>query len=331
MLVNFAVGGAMRAEKSDVDCGPSMPGEERDGLEVLFRRAPAASRPFLVAETHDELQKSRSRSPSDPPRLFVGRRQGRIVAALLAQRLTPRTAAVWPPEVAVRWRRADLAAAVIRAAVAAFDAAGVRLVQALVDAVAEPRAAADLERGGLPRVTDLAYLARDTSPAVSIPRIAARMDWITYTASSHDLFADALESSYADSLDMPELDGVRSLDDLLILHRAAGRFRPDRWLVGTVRGEPEARAFLVLSEPPDRPAWEVSYLGLSPQARGRGLGRAAIAHAIDLARGHASRLELAVDVRNQPARRLYRATGFITFDRRAVHLRRLDLHPDPTR
>jgi ribosomal protein S18 acetylase RimI-like enzyme len=314
----------MRSERRDEDCGPSRPGEEEEGLAVLFQRAPASTRPFLVAETRSELEKTRSRSPTDPPRLFVGRRQGRIVAALLAQKLTPHTAAVWPPEVSVRWGRANLAAAVIRAAVATLGDSGVRLVQALVDAAAEPRSADDLERGGLPRVTDLAYLARDTSLSVANPRVAARMDWITYTASTHDLFAETLESSYVDSLDMPELAGVRSLEDLLVLHRAAGRFAPERWRLGTVRGEPDARAFLVLSEPPDRSAWEVSYLGLSPEARGRGLGRAAIAHAVDLARGHAPRLELAVDVRNQPARRLYRATGFITFDRRAVHLRRLD-------
>ena len=66
---------------------------------------------------------------------------------------------------------------------------------------------------------------------------------------------------------------------------------------------------MLLSALPDRDAWEVAYLGLTPPARGRGLGRAALAYALDLARPHTSRLELAVDVRNHPANRLYRAAG----------------------
>jgi ribosomal protein S18 acetylase RimI-like enzyme len=76
----------------------------------------------------------------------------------------------------------------------------------------------------------------------------------------------------------------------------------------------------MLSEVPNRDAWEVVYLGLTPAARGRGLGRQAIAHALELARPHTSRLELAVDIRNHPATRLYDATGFVIVDRRSVHL-----------
>jgi RimJ/RimL family protein N-acetyltransferase len=42
---------------------------------------------------------------------------------------------------------------------------------------------------------------------------------------------------------------------------------------------------------------------------------AALAHALDLARPAVPRLELAVDDRNHPARRLYDAAGFVPFDR----------------
>ena len=86
------------------------------------------------------------------------------------------------------------------------------------------------------------------------------------------------------------------------------------------RASPGPRAILLLSEVPDRPSWEVAYLGLTPPARGRGLGRAALAHALDLARPHVARLELAVDERNHPARHLYEVAGFLPFGRRAVHL-----------
>ena len=76
--------------------------------------------------------------------------------------------------------------------------------------------------------------------------------------------------------------------------------------MGHLPGEPATAAVLLLSEIPDRDAWEVAYLGLTPSARGRGLGRAVLAHALELAAAHVPRLELAVDVRNHPATRLYR-------------------------
>lgn len=81
-----------------------------------------------------------------------------------------------------------------------------------------------------------------------------------------------------------------------------------------------AAAVVLLAEMPDRDAWEVAYLGLTPDARGRGLGLAALEHARSLAAPHVRCLELAVDRRNAPAVRLYRAAGFRRFDRRSVHL-----------
>ncbi len=132
-----------------------------------------------------------------------------------------------------------------------------------------------------------------------------------------------LEATYEDSLDMPELEGIRSLDDIMASHQAGGRFVADRWQVGRLAGEPDAAAVLLLSEIPDRDAWEVAYLGLTPPARRRGLGRVILAHALELAAPFVPRLELAVDVRNRPATLLYQHAGFVPFDHRAVHLARM--------
>ena len=146
------------------------------------------------------------------------------------------------------------------------------------------------------------------------------IDWAPFGPSSEADFRAVLQQTYVGSLDMPELEGLRSLDDILTSHRAGGRFVAERWQVGRVRGEPEAAAVLLLSEAPDRESWEVAYLGLTPPARGRGLGRAALALAVELARPHVPRLELALDVRNRPAHHLYQGAGLRPFDRRAVYL-----------
>ena len=99
-------------------------------------------------------------------------------------------------------------------------------------------------------------------------------EWRGFEAALEPEFRSVLQATYAGSLDMPELEGARALDDILESHRAAGRFVAERWQLGRVIGEPEAAAVLLLAEVPGRNVWEVIYLGLTPAARGRGLGRA---------------------------------------------------------
>jgi len=298
------------------DIRPCPPARREEALTLLYRRAPAGMRPALVAGALAEAARGRV----DLDGLWIAGRRGRVVGVLLTQVLAGRVAAVWAPEVDRIWGRAPVAAALVQEALAALRAGGVRVAQALLDGDSPPGAAADLTRGGLPRVTDLLFLGRDTAGVLDPGPGGPRFRWRPYAAAIAPAFAAVLHSTYLGSLDMPELEGVRSLSDILEGHHAAGIFDPARWQLGVLPGEPDAAAVLLLSAPPERDLWEVTYLGLTPSARGRGLGRAAVAHALDRARPHVPRLELAVDVRNPRADRLYRASGFVPFDRRAVHL-----------
>jgi mycothiol synthase len=288
-------------------------------LGVLYRRVPATLRAQLVANALAEAEAGRV----DLSGLWVARRRGRLLGALLTQALAGRAAAVWAPEVDTSWGRAALASALIRNALDDLRARGFRIAQALVDASAPRTAAADLTRGGLPKITVLTYMHRDTARPIGLAFARPKcptFHWRAYGPETEAEFREVLQATYAGSLDMPELEGIRSLDDVMASHRAAGRFDPSRWRVGTLPGEPGAAAILLLSEVPDRPAWEVAYLGLTPPARGRGLGKSALSYALELARPNVPRLELAVDDRNHPARHLYEVAGFIPFDRRMVHL-----------
>ncbi len=295
------------------------PAEARpEALEVLYRRMPSSLRGHLIAEVLDDAR----RGELDLSGLWVAQiRSGRIIGALMTQRLAGKTAAVWPPEVRPSWRRAALAAALVQAALGDLAARGYRLAQAALDESAGPHAARDLIRGGMPRVTELLYLERDTATPLPPPEaLAVDFDWRPFDASIEAEFHEVLQATYEGSLDMPELEGARGLDDILAGHQASGLFVPGRWRLGRVPGEPEAAAVLLMAGAPGRDVWEVVYLGLTPAARGRGLGRAAIRHALGLARGHASYLDLAVDLRNTPAVRLYRSCGFVPRDHRSVHL-----------
>jgi ribosomal protein S18 acetylase RimI-like enzyme len=304
---------------SDLEILLCPPDRRYEALLVFFRQAPPPLRNALAADSRRDAEQGHL----DLSGLWIARRGRRIVGTLLSLHLAGRAAAIWPPEVALSWHRSVTAAALIRAALAGLQARGVRLVQALLDPDGPRQPALDLARAGLNPVTRLESLRRPNSLPLAQPLNAPGLHWVAFSPDTEPDFRRTLEASYQGSLDMPELDGVRSLDDILEGHRASGRFNPARWRLGRVPGEPDAAALLLLSEHPDRPAWEVSYLGLTPSARGRGLGIAALAHAVELARLHAESLELAVDTRNIPARELYARTGFTPYDRRVVHLIRL--------
>jgi mycothiol synthase len=128
-------------------------------LEVLYRRMPSALRGHLIAEVLEDARKG----DLDLSGLWVAQaRSGRIVGAMMTQALAGKAAAVWPPEVKPSWRRAALAADLVQTALDDLATRGYRLAQAALDESAGPQAARDLTRGGMPRVTELLYLERDT-------------------------------------------------------------------------------------------------------------------------------------------------------------------------
>ncbi len=270
-------------------------------LEVLYRRMPSGLRGHLITEVLEDARKG----DLDLSGLWVAQaRSGRIVGAMMTQALAGKAAAVWPPEVKPSWRRAALAGDLVQAALADLAARGYRLAQAALDESAGPQAARDLTRGGMPRVTELLYLERETAtplpPRGAAPRAvgprgtafqavdedrgtafqavdedrgtafqavdedhgqdaratddhgqdaratddrgqdarALDFDWQPFDASIAEEFRAVLQATYTGSLDMPELEGTRGLEDILAGHQAAGLFVPERWRLGASPASP---------------------------------------------------------------------------------------------
>src|SRR4051812_32454819 len=254
---------------------PCPPEERRAALGVLYRRVPAAVRPRLIASALLESEQGLV----DLSGLWIARRRDRILGALLTQALAGRAAAVWAPEVDPSWRRAATAVALVRASLADLRARGFRIAQALLDESAPKHGAADLAGGGMPHITDLVYLERDTLPPLEVPADLPSFHWRGYGPAVDVEFRAVLQATYVDSLDMPELEGIRSLDDILASHRAAGRFVADRWRVGRLPGEPQTRAVLLLSELPHRDAGGGAHPRLAPPPPRPGPGPAGPARA----------------------------------------------------
>ena len=69
----------------------------------------------------------------------------------------------------------------------------------------------------------------------------------------------------------------------------------------------------------------LSYLGIVPEFRRRGLGRAMTLHTLrSVSERPVAHVTLSVDARNLPARRLYQALGFVETESNEVLLRFFD-------
>lgn len=208
----------------------------------------------------------------------------------------------------------------------------VRVAQALPDP-RETHVLEALSRAGFKRVGDLRYLRRPLRSRAGIdssrtlpPGIMVRT--VRELGSAADsLLPRALDRSYVDTLDCPELCGVRETADILASHRSTGVFCPDLWWVVFEGEEPEG--CMLLSPSPEQRSVELVYLGLSPRLRGRGLGATLLGMGLSAAAeraagfGRIDDVTCAVDQRNAPAIRTYDRAGFRAFASRVALVRKL--------
>ncbi len=260
----------------------------------------------------------------DPEGIFVARQEERLCGVQVAILLRGASGLLWLPRTAPP--DADLEDRLVQAALDWLRRRGAKLAQAIVhpDAAHE---AAPLLRRGFQHVTRLRYLELnlDKAPQESPPleggaKGGSRLRLETYAAQNSYLFKETILRSYEGTLDCPELNGIRTIEEVVAGHIAQGHFRPERWWLAFEQDRPVGVA--LTTEVPDLGAWDLSYVGIVPEARRRGLGRAVtthILHAASAAGVH--HVSLAVDRRNLPAWNMYAHLGFTPFDHREVYLR----------
>jgi ribosomal protein S18 acetylase RimI-like enzyme len=141
----------------------------------------------------------------------------------------------------------------------------------------------------------------------------------TLSPANERLFRETLALTYEDTLDCPELNGRRTIEEIVEGHRHQGIHCPELWWLAFVGDEPVG--VVILSELVGGDGWDLSYLGVVPAARRLGIGRALAVRALHEAhRARQPQLILAVDVRNGPALQLYRKIGFSAGEGREVLL-----------
>ena len=167
-----------------------------------------------------------------------------------------------------------------------------------------------LGAAGFCNLTRLLYLDRREVESPGPVHPADDLEWVRYSPDLEHLFETALESTYAQTMDCPEVTTLRRTADVLAGHRATGIFDPALWWVALRRTQPAG--VILLNRIANEPALELVYMGVAQVARGTGVADALLQRGVEAAKGiGATLIALAVDERNTPARRLYARWGFV--------------------
>lgn len=284
-------------------------------LRLLFQHIPADEREMRVGNALRLIQQGEL----DPAGVFVARDAGRLLGSMVVLPVPGASALVWPPQTLGGRGHKELEDQLVRHASAWLRQRGARLAQALLMSN-EAYLAASLERNGFVHITSLWYL-RHHLIDLPLATLAGkeRLTYQSFDSAPRDLFEQTLLATYEQTLDCPEVNGVRTVEQIMEGHASQGRHDPDRWWLALSGRRPVG--VLLVTELPEWNAWDLSYVGVVPAARGRGLGRELVCKALFEARAaEAAQLTLSVDMRNRPARNLYQRLDFEPCDEREVYL-----------
>lgn len=293
---------------------PAPPEDTDAALRLLFTQAGPAEREQMAERTRRLLDAGELAASA----LRITRQGEQLLGVMLATPAPGSVGLVWPPQTLRIVERPAIEDALVQDVLSWLGAQGVKICQALLRPEEIPLGK-PLLRNGFQHITSLSFLQfrldRYHKPLSAEPALEFR----PYDIGTHGALAATLLRTYQATLDCPELNGVRTIEETLAGHQAQGQFDPRRWWLARLGEEPVG--VLLVNAACDDQAWEIIYMGLIPSVRGRGLGQELLAKALHEAQqAGVKKLTLSVDRRNQPALRLYRRVGFETVEQREVFL-----------
>lgn len=285
---------------------------------LLAADLPAEQLPDAIKLVTQHLQ----RGTLDPDAFFIAVDGKQLLGAILGQHLPGAQALLFdvPHAVADHPDAECIKDELLATLLAWLKAREVRLVQCLLS-LAETVRATSLLRGGFHYVTELHYQRHflDMLP----PWVEPGLQFIRYEPSLRERLAELIAATYVDTLDCPELNGVRSISEVIEGHQQQMSVDlPNWWLVR----EHSTDVGVLLTQPlPKENVWDMVYMGVVPAARRRGLGRHIMSFVLHQAKeAETKAIQLAVDARNTPAVKLYNQLGFVPWEEKALFLKVLD-------
>ncbi len=171
------------------------------------------------------------------------------------------------------------------------------------------------EAGMIPiaKLVQMECIGMQNIPRLSVSESSLQLgeiDFIPHRTIPTERWGQLVESTYVDTLDVPELNGLRNVENTLTGYASTVNGAPQSWWI--VRCNSSNIGCLLLT-PTSLGCCELTYVGLKPEWRGKGISKIIMNFARDWALENApDGMMLAVDLRNLPAIRLYQACGFTT-------------------
>jgi ribosomal protein S18 acetylase RimI-like enzyme len=211
--------------------------------------------------------------------------------------------------------------AVFNQLAARLAAGGVQFIQAASESFEQAK---QLQRLGFSHLADLRFfvLETDLSQVADLPGDRdCQFEQVGEQESRLTLACELAATTFSGTLDCPRLSDFRSAAEIVEGYRLTNGFDPRLWQILLVDRQPAGCLFLTQHRGTETasqgatsnpgPVIEISYMGLVPRQRGRGLGTLILTEAVRVARQHqAPRMVLAVDRENSPAIALYRRHGW---------------------
>lgn len=285
-----------------VVCRPATPGELHTAIGMILS---GPGRPAPAAQIAEFINSASARR-IDVRGIWVAEAARRVVWAVLP--------IVNPGKTLLLLTSSDLdisnvpAARLVSEICKHFAGQGLQLAQVLLESKHQ-QSRRFFGAIGFREIAELIYLqGNPPRGSGASPVLAEHMRWVEYSPGTHRLFADAILQTYRQSLDCPALSGLRDIHDVIAGHQATGEFDPNIWQLLLEADKP--LGVVLMSRIPQSEAMELVYIGLSPAARGRGLGIMMMKQVFFLlVRENRRRLSLAVDSKNDPALKLYYRFG----------------------
>jgi len=239
--------------------------------------------------------------------LFTATRGSRVVSSIWCLSQPGKIGTVWGPGI-LSDEPDTTAEHLVEHAIAHGKQRGCHLLQSLIGQ--ENRAAGNLLiRSGFRSITLLSHLEALTEEVhVEPPRNELR--FLRCEDFRSEDFRSLVAQTYEESLDCPEVDGMREIEDVLDGYYATSGRSTYNWY--TLQNGDEAIGVIITAHHAEPQQLELIYFGLLPRFRRLGLGSEIIRFVLQLAQFLGCRSTITgVDQRNAPATTLYRRFGFV--------------------
>lgn len=287
-------------------------------LDFFLSRLPEQARKDRIANLKQTfLLKSKSEADQGFPGLFHWKREGQILGVLYTFLRPDKTILALPP-VVLPDEPPQILEIIYDQLIEYAKLNHSPVVMLLVDndqeldSVCRPH-------GGFQKISDLLYLVCESdlfpkkSPAKKLRFIPfCEQDWTKMVA--------LVEETYRQTRDFPRLNGICPTESILNSYREDHPFIPELWFFIEFQDRPVGT--LILTELEKSKLFELTYMGIIPEARGKGLAHEIVAFVKFMAGTHgAERLLVSVDIQNDPAIKVYSRHDFQVYDRKEIYAR----------